>query len=505
MSALIIAGTRGSIEMAVGEHELAEEILRNGWDGLGEVGERGIRSTIGGYLGEVLARLGRLDEAEALLDEAMGISTLDDWVTVSQVRIGRAFVASGRSEHDRACELAREAVEIVDAREYLTMQQEIRLRNGEILLAAGRNDEARAALERAREVAERKGLDGPRRAGGRPPRRARMLGRRSRPYTEPMQEVLDVSNAVAAELAGMGDGVLDALRDRLGCTIRLRGNQLTLEGDDEQVGEAREVIDELVELVEGGHQIGAQTVDAVLGALEGEPRRPRGVRRRRLAPPRQADRAEDGHPEGLRRRDPPLDDDVRDRARRHRQDLPRDGARRRRAPGAPGRADHPHAPRGRGRRAARLPAGRHARQGRPVPAPALRRALRHARPGAREHLHGARHDRGRAAGLHARPDPERQLHHPRRGAEHLAGADADVPDAARLRLEGRRHGRRDAGRPAARPALRPDPGAGRSSTGSTGSRSSSSTIATSCGTSSSSEIVEAYREHAEETGTGRSR
>jgi phosphate starvation-inducible PhoH-like protein len=85
-----------------------------------------------------------------------------------------------------------------------------------------------------------------------------------------VQQTLDVSNEVAAELAGMGDGVLDALRDRLDCTIRLRGNQLTLEGDDEQIAEAREVIDELVELVEGGHQIGSHTVDAVLGALEAE-------------------------------------------------------------------------------------------------------------------------------------------------------------------------------------------------------------------------------------------
>jgi phosphate starvation-inducible PhoH-like protein len=85
-----------------------------------------------------------------------------------------------------------------------------------------------------------------------------------------VQEVLDVSNAVAAELAGMGDGVLETLRDRLHCTIRLRGNRLTLEGDDRHVEEAREVIDELVELVEGGHQIGSHTVEAVLGALEAD-------------------------------------------------------------------------------------------------------------------------------------------------------------------------------------------------------------------------------------------
>jgi phosphate starvation-inducible PhoH-like protein len=90
------------------------------------------------------------------------------------------------------------------------------------------------------------------------------------PTLRNVQEVLDVSNAVAAELAGMGDGVLDTLRERLACTIRLRGNQLTLEGDDQHVQEAREVIDELVDLVEGGHQIGSHTVDAVLGALDAD-------------------------------------------------------------------------------------------------------------------------------------------------------------------------------------------------------------------------------------------
>src|SRR5215208_879091 len=83
-----------------------------------------------------------------------------------------------------------------------------------------------------------------------------------------MQQVLDVSNDVAAELATIGDGVLGALRERLRCTIRLRGNRLTIEGDDERVTEARAVVDELVELVEGGHEIGPSTVDAVIGALD---------------------------------------------------------------------------------------------------------------------------------------------------------------------------------------------------------------------------------------------
>ena len=89
------------------------------------------------------------------------------------------------------------------------------------------------------------------------------------PYTEPgVQEVFSVSNDVAAELATVGDGVLDALRERLRITLLLRGNRLTIEGDDPNVAQARAVVDELAELVEGGHDIGPSTVDAVLSALD---------------------------------------------------------------------------------------------------------------------------------------------------------------------------------------------------------------------------------------------
>jgi len=83
-----------------------------------------------------------------------------------------------------------------------------------------------------------------------------------------VQDVLTVPNEVAAELAGVGDGVLDSLRERLGCSISLRGNRLTLSGEEARVAEARAVLDELVELVEGGHAIGPDTVGAVVAALD---------------------------------------------------------------------------------------------------------------------------------------------------------------------------------------------------------------------------------------------
>jgi phosphate starvation-inducible protein PhoH and related proteins len=88
------------------------------------------------------------------------------------------------------------------------------------------------------------------------------------PTLNSVQETFPVSNDVAAELAGVGDGVLDALRERLRCTVRLRGNVLTIEGEDQRVNEARAVVDELVELVEGGHEIGPETVGAVVRALD---------------------------------------------------------------------------------------------------------------------------------------------------------------------------------------------------------------------------------------------
>ena len=91
-----------------------------------------------------------------------------------------------------------------------------------------------------------------------------------------MQEVLSVSNEVAAEIAAIDDGILDSLRDRLDLKINLRGNRLTIEGDDVKVAEARVIVDELAQLVEAGHEIGANTVDAVVAALD-ESEDPRAI------------------------------------------------------------------------------------------------------------------------------------------------------------------------------------------------------------------------------------
>jgi phosphate starvation-inducible protein PhoH and related proteins len=78
---------------------------------------------------------------------------------------------------------------------------------------------------------------------------------------------LSVANELASELGGDRDALLRALEDRSGARLYLRGNQLTLEGQDDAVGKARSVVDELTELVEQGVVVGPQTVDAVIGVL----------------------------------------------------------------------------------------------------------------------------------------------------------------------------------------------------------------------------------------------
>ena len=79
---------------------------------------------------------------------------------------------------------------------------------------------------------------------------------------------LTLDNSVAAELAGSEDEVLRRIEDRLGCEVHLRGNVLTLDGDEGELRSAETVVDELVELIERGQEIAPGTIDAVTGALD---------------------------------------------------------------------------------------------------------------------------------------------------------------------------------------------------------------------------------------------
>ena len=91
-----------------------------------------------------------------------------------------------------------------------------------------------------------------------------------------MRRQIELSNDVAAELAGPGDAVIKTLEDRLGASVFLRGNVLTLEGDDVDVDLAENVVDEVADLVRQGLEIAPGTIEAISGALE-QHESPRGI------------------------------------------------------------------------------------------------------------------------------------------------------------------------------------------------------------------------------------
>jgi len=79
---------------------------------------------------------------------------------------------------------------------------------------------------------------------------------------------IELSDATARELAGSGDSVLRALDGHVDCDVFLRGNVITLDGDEAAVEAATTVVEELSELIEQGHEIAPGTITAVTRALD---------------------------------------------------------------------------------------------------------------------------------------------------------------------------------------------------------------------------------------------
>lgn len=82
------------------------------------------------------------------------------------------------------------------------------------------------------------------------------------------QRVIEVADTVAVELAGEYDSVLRELEDRLQLSISLRGNRVTLEGDEGRVEAAAGVIGQLSGIVGRGEPLGPGAVDAMASAVE---------------------------------------------------------------------------------------------------------------------------------------------------------------------------------------------------------------------------------------------
>src|SRR5215211_7634870 len=79
---------------------------------------------------------------------------------------------------------------------------------------------------------------------------------------------MELSNEVAAELAGSQDLILRTLEEHLECDVFLRGNVITLDGEADAVQAGATVVRELSSMVERGHDIGPATIESVARVLD---------------------------------------------------------------------------------------------------------------------------------------------------------------------------------------------------------------------------------------------
>jgi len=107
--------------------------------------------------GRALLRLGRSDEAHRWADGCRKTTSSDDVINQHLWRTIEAVIAAREGRREDADRLIGEAVAWADRSDDLMERAELCLDEGEIHRLAGRDDQAREALDRARELYLRKG------------------------------------------------------------------------------------------------------------------------------------------------------------------------------------------------------------------------------------------------------------------------------------------------------------------------------------------------------------
>ena len=85
-----------------------------------------------------------------------------------------------------------------------------------------------------------------------------------------MRRQFELSNDLAAGLAGEHDAMLRALEERLAARVFLRGNLLTLDGEADALESGARVIAELAMLAPSGQPLDEATLSAVIGVLKAD-------------------------------------------------------------------------------------------------------------------------------------------------------------------------------------------------------------------------------------------
>ena len=147
----------GIVEFLAGDLAAAERRLRAGYLALEEMGDRAFRPTTAAHLAEAVYAQGRDDDAKRLTEISEELAARDDLLTQVVWRRVRAKVMARQGRIDEAEDLAREAVTISASTDFLNIRADALVDLAKIYHQAGRLDETKAAVAEGVALYEQKG------------------------------------------------------------------------------------------------------------------------------------------------------------------------------------------------------------------------------------------------------------------------------------------------------------------------------------------------------------
>jgi tetratricopeptide (TPR) repeat protein len=147
----------GIVELAASEFESAAKPLLESCEALEQMGDWGHFASVVPYLVDALYPLGRAGEAARLVEVASRYRLMDDMDAQIGIRRARAKLLVHQGDHERAEELAREAVAMAETTDHVDLGARAHCDLAEVLRLKGRLEEASLALEEAVDLFEQKG------------------------------------------------------------------------------------------------------------------------------------------------------------------------------------------------------------------------------------------------------------------------------------------------------------------------------------------------------------
>jgi predicted ATPase len=145
------------VELLAGNPAAAEECLRKGYHALEEMGERMFLSTTAAFLARAVLEQGRDEEAENLAKLSAQLAAKDDLLSQILWRGVRARVLARRAQFDQGEALAREAVMLAKATDFVNHRADALLDLSQVLQASQHVDEAVTSASEALRLYQLKG------------------------------------------------------------------------------------------------------------------------------------------------------------------------------------------------------------------------------------------------------------------------------------------------------------------------------------------------------------